>query len=144
MNIINLLRTHHNKCIVDYCSYFPFLVLVFYLRLKIDKRDLRICISSWTTYKTIRGVCGRLICKMSWETSTLALGVHLVSCATPPPHNCWIDEFVPSLVLVQIKIKMCDYFFVSNKFPNPCSVLELLLRRCLLSSLSFSICMDFY
>ena len=143
MNIINLVRTEHNKCIVDYSPYFPFLILVFYLILKIDNRDLRICISSWMIYKSIIGECGSLICKMSWETSTIALGVHMVACATPPPHYCCLEEFVPSLVLVQTKIKMCDYFLVSNKFPNPCSMLELLLRRWLSRSLSFSIRMDF-
>ena len=143
MSIINLLRIEYNNSIVDYSPYFPFPILVFYLILKIDNMDLRICISSWMIYKIIRGECGRLICKMSWENSTIALGVHLVACAAPPPHNYCIDEVVPSLVLVQTKIKMCDYFLVSNKFPNPCSMLELLLRRWLSSSLSFSIRMDF-
>ena len=90
------------------------------------------------TYKTIRGACGRLICKMSWETSTISLGVHMVACATPPPHNCWIDEFVPSLVLVQIKIKTCGYFLLANKFQGPYLMLELLPRICLSSSPSLS------
>ena len=111
---------------------------------KITRMNFTICISCRMVDYTIRGECGRLICKMSWITSTRSSGSHFLVCASPPlPHIFWIDEVVPSLVLVQTKIKMCDYFLVSNKFPNPCSMLELLLRRWLSSSLSFSIRMDF-